>query len=210
LILASISWEGEAAFPSFEAIVLFFMATVAFSMVVITRPFVLWKGTVPISRFGMVAIPVSTRSDGFVRAAWAAADVNRMVVAIHEAGHAVAALSLSIQVRCVTLEACSTRRRDDPIAHWSQAVVAMAGPAAEQKFAGYPPDRLAMMWRSAWKTDRRNAYGWLRRMDSTVTLKQTEAMAAHLVAEHWDAIVRVAEALAAESELSGPEISALM
>jgi hypothetical protein len=66
-----------------------------------------------------------------------------------------------------------------------------------------------MMWGSAWKTDRRNACDWLRRMDSAVTLKQTEAMARHLVAEHWDAIVRVAEALAAEGELSGARIEAL-
>jgi hypothetical protein len=79
----------------------------------------------------------------------------------------------------------------------------MAGPASEQKFANYPPD--TTMWGSAWGTDRRNAYDWLRRMDSTVTLKQVEAMARYLVKEHWPA-----EALATEGELSGARIEALM
>jgi hypothetical protein len=84
------------------------------------------------------------------------------------------------------------------------------GPFAEQKFAGYPKDVESTMLGSAWKTDRANAYAWLRRMDSTVTMKQVEAMAAHLVAEHWAAIVRIAEALAAEGELGGARIEALL
>jgi hypothetical protein len=158
----------------------------------------------------MIAIHVPARSDGFVRAAWAAADANRMARAYHESGHCVVGRVLSVEVTGVTLVACSTRRRDDPISYWSQAVVAMSGSAAEQRFANYPPDRVAMMWGSAWNTDRRNAYYWLRQMDSAVTLKQTEAMARYLVDEHWEAITRVAEALAAEGELSGGRIEALV
>jgi hypothetical protein len=49
---------------------------------------------------------------------------------------------------------------------WAQAVVALAGPAAEQKFAGYPPATLAIMRGSAWATDYRNAEHWLSRIRS--------------------------------------------
>jgi hypothetical protein len=139
-----------------------------------------------------------------------------LIIAHHEAGHAVVARALGLEVTRVDLKFCRTRRRDDPITYWSQAVVACAGPIAELRFAGYCEDTLAMMEGSAWKTDRANAHDWLRRLDDSgaarfkATLEQAQNMAAHLVGEHWDAIVRVAEALASEGELSGARIGALM
>ena len=72
-----------------------------------------------------------------------------------------------------------------------------------------------MMECSAWKTDRANAAYWLRQVDDSgaapfkATLEQAQNMAAHLVDQHWDAIVRVAEALAAEGELSGTALDRL-
>jgi hypothetical protein len=69
-------------------------------------------------------------------------------------------------------------------AYWSEAITALAGPAAEQRYGGYPQGAAARLRCSAWKTDYRNAYDWLRQMDSTVTLKECEAMARHLTDEH--------------------------
>jgi hypothetical protein len=63
-----------------------------------------------------------------------------------------------IEVTRLTLEVCGTRR--DEIAHWTQAVTALAGSAAEQRFALYPEDVLAMTRRSVWATDRRYAEHW--------------------------------------------------
>jgi hypothetical protein len=51
----------------------------------------------------------------------------------------------------------------------------------------YPPDTLAMMWGSAWKTDRCASC-------RVRTLADVELLAARMVEGHWPAIVRVAEA----------------
>jgi hypothetical protein len=96
--------------------------------------------------------------------------------------------ALSIEISGLTLEVCRTRRLDDSIGYWAQAVVAMAGPAAEQRFADYPPDRLATMWGSAWKTDHANAYDWLRRMDSAVM----GAGRSHSCAGQWAGFIQPA------------------
>jgi hypothetical protein len=62
-----------------------------------------------------------------------------LTIAYHEAGHAVVARSLSVEVTELTLECCRTRcRGDNPISCWSQAVTALAGPMAERRFADYP------------------------------------------------------------------------
>jgi hypothetical protein len=82
------------------------------------------------------------------------------VARYHEAGHAVIASLFGIEVTCLTLEVCRVRTRRDEIAHWAQAVTAPASSAAEQRFALYPEDVLAMMRRSVWATDRRNAEHW--------------------------------------------------
>jgi hypothetical protein len=120
----------------------------------------------------------------------------------------VVARSLSLEVAKLDLKLCHTHRRDDPIAYWGQAIVAVSGPAAEQKFAAYPLEVQARLWKSYWKTDRANADYWLGLIHG-VSLAQAEAMARHLVGEHWPAIVRVAEALAEEGELSGVALDRL-
>jgi hypothetical protein len=124
----------------------------------------------------------------------------------------VIARALSIEVTGLALKVCHThRRRDDAISYWSQAIVAVSGPAAEQRHAGYPADVRARLWQRAyWKGDRANAEHWLRLAAGRATLVQTEAMARHLVGEQWPAIVRVAQALVEEGELDGARIEALM
>jgi hypothetical protein len=150
----------------------------------------------------MTTIPVPARRP-------AAGPHDPMVTAIHEAGHAVVALALGHEVTRLSLEFCRTRyRRNDEIAWWNEAVISMAGAAAEQRLMHYPEDVLAMMRRSAWATDRRCAEHWLRLIPG-VTLANTEAMAAHLVAKHWPRIVRVARALTEERETSGVTLDRL-
>jgi hypothetical protein len=66
-----------------------------------------------------------------------------------------------------------------------------------------------MMWGSAWKTDGANAQNHLLRPAGSVRLL-IERLAARMVEEQWPAITRITEALAAEGELSGARIEALM
>jgi hypothetical protein len=144
---------------------------------------------------------------------------DRMATAHHESGHAVVARALGLEVTRVTLApywqragrlgVCCTRYSDDPNGCWAQAVTDLAGPVAEQKFARYPLATVAMLERSAWKTDFKNASESLRELGGAVTMKQAGNMAAHLVGEHWGAIVRVAAALAADGELSGTSLERL-
>jgi hypothetical protein len=86
---------------------------------------------------GMTAIPDPARSDRFVRAAWAAADANRMALAVHESGHACMALALGLEVTRLDLELCRTRRRDDQNGRWAESVTAFAGSLAEMRHARY-------------------------------------------------------------------------
>jgi hypothetical protein len=120
----------------------------------------------------------------------------------HESGHACIARALSLEVTKLDLTICRVRgRRDNPIARWSQAVTALAGPAAERRYVDLPHGAAMKLKGSAWKTDYQNAEYWLG-LISGVTLQQVERMAAHLVYEHWAAVERVAAALAEEGELS--------
>jgi hypothetical protein len=151
----------------------------------------------------MIAIPVPDPSD-------------RVATAIHEAAHAIVARALGVTVTRVTLHpasadrlgVCCTMLRDDPNNVWAQCVRAFAGAVAEQRYARYPPDTLAMMWDSAWKTDRRNAEHYLGQL-GTVTMQQAANMAAHLVDRDWSTITRIAQALAEEAELSGVALDRL-
>jgi hypothetical protein len=128
--------------------------------------------------------------------------------AYHEAGHCIA-LALSFKVVRVDLEYCRVRRRDDPIGHWSQSIVACAGPVSEQRYARYPPNVIGALRRSTCAPDYCNAERWLLQLDGSVTLKQCENMAASLGAEHWSAITRVARALAEAGEFSGIDLGRL-
>jgi hypothetical protein len=139
---------------------------------------------------------------------------------IHEAGHAVVAFAFGHDVVLVTLfEAgsdaqqrlgvCRSNRDDDAMGCFEAAVVCLAGPMAEQAFAGHPRDVRAMMWGSSWKADRAKAGNHLSRSSMGRTLGDVALSAASLVTEHWPAIVRVAEALLAEGELSCADIGRL-
>jgi hypothetical protein len=64
-----------------------------------------------------------------------------MTAAYHEAGHAVVAVALGTTVKLATLRAVTTMvRRGCPRAQYNEAVVALAGPAAETRYCGYRED----------------------------------------------------------------------
>jgi hypothetical protein len=68
----------------------------------------------------------------------------------------------------------------------------------------------AMMWSSAWKADRAKAENHLRRSSMAHTLGDAALEASGLVLRRWPAIVRVAEVLLDQGELSGVRIEALI
>jgi hypothetical protein len=81
---------------------------------------------------------------------------------------------------------------------------------AERRFANYSSIVTVQMWSDAWQTEKLNAQHWLRLSGGVATLEQSERMAAHLTWTHWAAVVRIAEALLAQGELSGVGIDALL
>jgi hypothetical protein len=105
---------------------------------------------------------------------------------------------------------CRSNRSDDALGRFEAAVVALAGPMAEQAFAGYPCGVRAMMWGSSWKADRTKAENHLRKSSMARTLGDAALKAALLVTWHWPAIRSIATALRAEGELSGARIEALI
>ena len=129
--------------------------------------------------------------------------------AFHEAGHAVIAHMLDVAVQRVTLKrAITAPRRITARTPWKRALVSLAGPAAEDRFVGYPPAEHPALWRSAWAKDARNAASHLGAIDGDVAAAHREAV--RLVREHWDAIARVAVALSEHGELSGDEVDVLI
>jgi hypothetical protein len=85
------------------------------------------------------------------------------------------------------------------------AVMALGGPAAEQRYACYPIDIVAAQRNSVWAPDYQRAYDWLR-VRPGMTLAQAEAKAWHLVGVNWLYIGRVAQALAVMGELDGADL----
>jgi hypothetical protein len=146
------------------------------------------------------------------------ADAPSMAVdieAFHEAGHAVASVVLGqplgrAALGLVTLDLRESARAWRASAQGQRvgALIALAGPCAEQRLCGYTPEQSARLWATYWKIDFRNA---LRHLDA-IGGSGADALseAAELVREHWDAIERVADALAERGELTGAEVEALV
>src|SRR5262249_1152265 len=128
--------------------------------------------------------------------------------AFHEAGHAVIAHVLGAPVHHVTLQAAITPlQRATARCRWKRALIALAGPAAEDRFQRHAPAEHAALWRSIWDGDARNAARYLG-VDGDVVAAHRKA--ARLVREHWSAIERVADALAERGRLSGAEVGTLV
>jgi hypothetical protein len=125
-----------------------------------------------------------------------------LAIAHHEAGHSVVAMALGIGIRKLEVRLCHFCPRNDPVAWWAYAVMALGGPAAEQRYACYPFGIVAMKRNSVWAADYQRACDWLRRRPG-VTLAAAEATARHLVGVNWLSIIRIAQALSVLGELDG-------
>ena len=133
-----------------------------------------------------------------------------MITAIHEAGHAMAAIALGTPVRAMTLHEVTTMvRRGCPVAQRNEAVIALAGAVAETRHCGYSLDRQAELWGDldAWRTDLDNC---LRRLQPTEPIAPALDRARQLVNENWSAIGLLAQALLKHKELDGTAIVAVI
>jgi hypothetical protein len=124
--------------------------------------------------------------------------------AIHEGGHAVVAIAIGHDVVKATIESVRTRyRRSDPQAVYREAVIAAAGPTAEVFYQPLSGLQRRQRWDSVWSTDR-------RRINRAGDAEKVFEHAHRLVAEHWDAIERVASALYRHDCLTGFDVEALI
>jgi hypothetical protein len=134
----------------------------------------------------------------------------RALAAIHEGGHAVAAHALGHPLVYASLvDGVRTRcRRGDRGAHLREAMIALAGPAAEMR---YRPTRLRWeertLWRKHWGTDLAHARQHVAAAGGTVLPTRPAII---LVRRHWRAIEAVAAAIEQRGTLTGAEIDALM
>jgi hypothetical protein len=84
---------------------------------------------------------------------------DRILTSVHEAGHAVIALVLGHAVMHASLaDGVRTRyRRGDHAAQLREAMIALAGPLAEQRCRPITPAQRRALWREHWHTDLANA-----------------------------------------------------
>jgi hypothetical protein len=82
-------------------------------------------------------------------------------IAYHEAGHAICALALDIGITKLEARGCRYRPCNDSATWWRYAVMALGGPAAEQRYACFPIDVVAALAggcgtsRTRWRVEQR-------------------------------------------------------
>jgi len=132
------------------------------------------------------------------------------IIAHHEAGHCVVAITTGLKLRSVRMAFDDGKAdwlvRDNAHDRHMHALTLLAGPRAELRFVGsYSDARLAEKWQTHWRHD---LYGVLKHCDGSIAEAITEVD--HLVRRHWGAIKRVAAALLEAGQLTGREVEALM
>ena len=171
---------------------------------------------------------------------------NKLVIARHEAGHAVIARALNINIKYATLEdvngypqtvteSAAHQRPSDLDALEHDAIVALAGPLAQQRHRPLSQSEQDRAWEDGgdWYDDRLVVFSslgrlLLRRSGEQVVEGQhvvlegeraeqflalfncTRDKATALVDQHWPASCRVAKALMSDRVLSEAEIDALI
>jgi hypothetical protein len=127
--------------------------------------------------------------------------------AIHESGHAVACCVLGIPIKRATLfDVTGLVRVDCPHAQYNSALVALAGPCAEDRHCHYTLDERVELWGTAWRQDFANA---LRNLNGD-SVERAQRRARQLVRRHWDAVEALAVGLLVYGELSGDDVAVLM
>jgi hypothetical protein len=134
----------------------------------------------------------------------------------HEAGHAVIARGLGIEVTSMALDKVRTRCPcNDAMTSWAGAVIALSGPMAEIRHGGMSPEEIERKWTTQWATDRSNAERHLQDIDEALhqtgvtPMAEVEELARRWVDQHWATITRVAEALNEQRELAPFELERL-
>jgi len=74
----------------------------------------------------------------------------------------------------------------------------------EQRVRGWAPEECARLFETCWNVDLRNALRHLDAIDGSIG--DARRAAETLLADRWDAVERVARALAERGALTGPEI----
>jgi hypothetical protein len=135
-------------------------------------------------------------------------DADPMVIAIHEAGHAVVARALGLKATAVTRNRVWYRLNDmGPLTRQARAVTCLSGPWAEAIYCGYSLEQCTEQWSAYWASDLRHARHYPREIG--ISMQHVEDLAAQYVEQHWDWIGRVAVALNTWGELRPFELEGL-
>ena len=125
----------------------------------------------------------------------------------HEAGHAVAASVLGQPIKQATMDGVTTLVKVGcDRARRNEAIIAMAGPAAEARAKSYSAEQSEELWKTVWAVDKENCKRQLGGAGTEHAMRQ----ARWIVEDNWDAVTKVAEALEKHGTLSGEDVAALL
>ena len=125
----------------------------------------------------------------------------------HEAGHAVAASVLRTPIKRATMDGVTTLVKVGcGQARRNEAIIAMAGPAAEARAKSYSAEQSEELWNTVWAVDKENAKRRLAGAGTEHAMRQ----ARWIVEDNWDAVTKVVEALEKHGTLSGEDVVALL
>ena len=125
----------------------------------------------------------------------------------HEAGHAVAASVLGQPIKQATMDGVTTLVKVGcDQARRNEAIIAMAGPAAEARAQSYSQEKSEELWSTVWAVDKENCKRQLGGAGTEHAMRQ----ARWIVEDNWDAVTKVAEALEKHGTLSGEDVAGLL
>ena len=125
----------------------------------------------------------------------------------HEAGHAVAASVLGQPIKQATMDGVTTLVKVGcDQARRNEAIIAMAGPAAEARAKSYSAEQSEELWNTVWAVDKENCKRQLGGAGTEHAMRQ----ARWIMEDNWDAVTKVAEALEKHGTLSGEDVAGLL
>ena len=125
----------------------------------------------------------------------------------HEAGHAVAASVLGQPIKQATMDGVTTLVKVGcGQARRNEAIIAMAGPAAEARAKSYSAEQSEELWNTVWAVDKE----YCKRQLGGAGTEHAMRQARWIVEDNWDAVTKVAEALEKHGTLSGEDVAVLL